>query len=125
MQIFRDERTEEYVLVSPQHQTFAPRYPVVQDLSFIARWTNAHGRHRVELQLRDLAGVVLWHEEMSEPFDVADPLRLFPLYLRHHQVRFPAPGKDEFALLANGQEVAADVFLAHTSEPPPRGGKAW
>ena len=27
-QIFRDERTEEYVLVSPVHQTFAPpRYP--------------------------------------------------------------------------------------------------
>jgi hypothetical protein len=119
-QIFRDERTEEYVLVSPLHQTFAPRYPLLLDLSFFARWTNAHGRYLVELQLRDLAGVVLWREEMAEPFDVADPLRVVPLYLRHHRVIFPSPGKYEFALLANGREVAADVFLAHLSDPHSR-----
>ena len=54
------------------------------------------------------------------PFEVADPLAVVPLTLRHHPVRFPAPGKYEVALLANGQEVVADVFLAHLSEPPPR-----
>jgi hypothetical protein len=116
-QIFRDELTQECVLASPLHQTFAPRYPVVQDLAFFARWSNAHGCYRVELQLRDLDGGVLWREEMAEPFEVADPLAVVPLTLRHLHVRFPAPGKYEVALLANGQEVVADVFLAHLSEP--------
>src|SRR5262249_18270565 len=100
-QIFWDEGTGECVLVSPLHQVFTPRYPAVLDLSFFARWTNAHGRYRVELQLRDLEGRVLWREEMDKPFEVADPLRLVSLTLRHHHVRFPAPGKYEVALLAN------------------------
>jgi hypothetical protein len=42
-----------------------------------------------------------------------------PLTLRHRRVRIPRPGKFEFALLANGQEVIADVFLAHRCEPEP------
>jgi hypothetical protein len=119
-QIYLDDVTRECVLVSPLHQTFAPRYPAVQDLAFFARWSNAHGRYRVELQLRDLEGGVLWREEMANPFEVADPLRVVPLTLRHHHVRFPAPGKYEFTLLANGQEVASDVFLAHLSDPHSR-----
>jgi hypothetical protein len=118
-QIFLDEKTQECVLVSPVHQTFAPEYPAVQDLSFFARWSNAHGPYRVEVQLRDLEGVVLWRDEMPNPFQAPDPLRIVPLTLRHRHVRFPAPGKYEFALLANGQEVIADVFLAHLAEPGP------
>jgi hypothetical protein len=110
--VFPGRTHQECVQVSPLHQTFAPRYPVVQDLAFFARWSNAHGSYRVELQLRDLAGGVLWRDEM------ADPLQVVPLTLRHRHVRFPAPGKYEVALLANGQEVAADVFLAHLVEPP-------
>jgi hypothetical protein len=118
-QIFTDAVTKECLLVAPLHQVFAPSYPLVQDLAFFARWSNAHGSYSVEVQLRDLEGAVLWREQLPEPFPAADPLRVVPLTLRHFHVLFPAPGKYEFALLANGQEVAADVFLAHRTGPGP------
>jgi hypothetical protein len=37
--------------------------------------------------------------------------------LRHLVVTFSRAGKFEFALMANGQEVAADVFLVHQRGP--------
>jgi hypothetical protein len=118
-QIFMDDKTQECTLVSPVHQVFAPSYPTTMDLSFFARWSNARGPYRVELQLRDLDEVVLWRDELPQPFEAPDPLRIVPLTLRHRRVRFPRPGKFEFALLANGQEVIKDVFLAHRCEPDP------
>jgi hypothetical protein len=51
--------TQEHTLVAPLHQVFAPEFPVVFDLSGFARWSNAHGPYRVELQLRTLEGDVV------------------------------------------------------------------
>lgn len=87
------------------------------DLSVFARWTNAHGRYRVELQLRDMEGEALWRDVMDNPFDVPDPLLVVPLTLRHRVFHFPRAGKYEVVLLANGEEVTADVFWAHGIEP--------
>ncbi len=117
-QIFVDEQRQDCTLVSPIHQIFSPHFPVEEDLSVFARWTNAHGRYAVELQLRDLEGTVLWRDEMPNPFDVSDPLQVVTLMLRHRLFRFPRRGKYEVALLANGIEVATDVFLAHKLDPP-------
>lgn len=116
-QIFVDDARQDLILVSPIHQVFLPQFPADVDLSVFARWTNAHGRYRVELQLRDMEGEALWRDVMDNPFDVPDPLLVVPLTLRHRVFHFPRPGKYEVALLANGEEVAADVFWAHDIEP--------
>src|SRR5262249_45946848 len=116
-QIFLDEGRQDCALISPVHQVFLPRFPPEADLPVFAPWSNAHGRYAVELQLRDLEGAVLWRDVMHPPFEVADPLAIVPLTLRHRLFRFPAPGKYEVALLANGHEVIADVFLARPEEP--------
>ena len=118
-QIFRDDTTCEWTLVSPLDQIAAPEYPVRAYLSFFARWGNAHGSYRVEVRLRDPEGAVLWRHEMAQPLQASAPLRVVPLSLSRCRVRFPQPGRYEFVLLANGQEVAADVFLARRCAPDP------
>ncbi len=115
-QIYTDPKTQEHTLVSPVHQVFAPQYPATFDLSVFARWTNAHGGYRVELQLRLLDGEVLWRHSMANVFEVADPLQITMLTLRHLNIAFPKPGKYDVALLANEQEVAAETVLAHLRE---------
>ncbi len=112
-QIFLDPVRQDYTLVSPVHQVFAPEYPVVEDLSVFARWSNAHGAYPVEVQLRDLEGEVLWRGQMPEPFETSDPLQVWVLALPHLAVPIPGPGKYEVALLADGQEVAVDLLQAH------------
>lgn len=112
-QIFVDPQRQDYTLVSPVHQVFSARYPLVEDLSAFARWSNAHGAYAVELQLRSLDGDVLWRQQMERPFQTHDPLQVWVLTLTHLPIRIPAPGKYEVVLLAGGQEVACDVLLAH------------
>ena len=116
-QVFVDPARQEYVLVSPVHQLFPARLPLVEDLSVFARWTNAHGAYAVEVQLRDLEGEVLWRQAMPQPFETRDPLQVWLLTLCHLAFPIPKPGKYEVALLADGRQVAADVLLV---DPPPR-----
>jgi len=118
-QIFTDAITRECTLVSPLQQVVAPEYPLCAYLYFFARWGNAHGSYRVEVRLRDPGGAVLWRHEVAQPLQASDPLRVVPLSLSRCRVRIPQPGTYEFVLLANGQEVAADVFLARLCEPDP------
>jgi hypothetical protein len=112
-QIFIDPVRQDYTLVSPVHQVFSPRYPLIEDLSVFARWTNAHGSYTVEVQLRSLDSDVLWRQTMEAPFEADDPLQVWIVPLHHLAVPIPDPGKYEVALLANGKEVASDTLLAH------------
>jgi hypothetical protein len=117
-QIFVDPVRQDYTLVSPVHQVFSPRYPLTEDLSVFARWSNAHGSYEVEVQLRSLEGDVLWRQAMEMPFEADDPLQVWIVPLHHLAVAIPEPGKYEVALLANGKEVASDTLLAHRVRPP-------
>jgi hypothetical protein len=112
-QIFLDRVRHDYTLVSPVHQIFSLQYPVVQDLSVFARWTNAHGAYQVELQLRSLEGDVLWRQQQARPFETSNPLEVWILTLEHMAIPILGPGKYEIALLADGREVAADMLQAH------------
>jgi hypothetical protein len=117
-QIFVDALRKEYTVVNPIHQVFAPRYPLTEDLSVFARWSNAHGAYTIEVQLRSLDGDVLWRQEMERPFEAHDPLQIWIVTLPHLTIPIPEPGKYEMVMLANGQEVASDVLLAHRVQAP-------
>jgi hypothetical protein len=112
-QILVDTVRHDYALVSPVHQVFSARYPLVEDLSVFARWSNAHGSYAVEVQLRSLDGDVLWRRAMDAPFEARDPLQVWVVPLPHLPVAIPGPGKYEVVLLVGGQEVAGDTLLAH------------
>jgi hypothetical protein len=120
-QIFVDAVRQDYTLVSPVHQVFSARYPLVEDLSVFARWSNAHGSYAVEVQLRSLDGDVLWRQAMEAPFEARDPLQVWIVPLFHLPVAIPEPGKYEVVLLASGQEVASDTLLAHRVRSPVAG----
>jgi hypothetical protein len=112
-QIFIDPVRQDYTLVSPIHQVFPTRYPVIEDLSIFARWTNAHGAYAVEVQLRSLEGDLLWRQRMDQPFETSDPLQVWILPLHHLPIPIARPGRYEVALLADDQELAVTVLRAH------------
>ncbi len=120
-QIFIDPSRQEYTLVMPTYQVFFTQYPVMQDMSIFARWSNSHGAYDIEVQLRDLEGEILWRHLISPPFETRDPLQIWVLNLGHLPFHIPQPGKFEVFLLANGHEVASDVLIAHLVTPAPEG----
>jgi hypothetical protein len=111
--LFVDPARQDYAVVSPVHQVFSPRYPITEDFSVFARWTNAHGSYAIEVQLRNLEGDVLSSCKMETPFEAHDPLQIWIIPLQHLPIKIPEPGKYEVAMLANGAEVASDTLLAH------------
>jgi len=115
--LFVDPARQDYTIVWPVHQVFSSRYPLTEDFSVFARWTNAHGSYAVELQLRNLEGDVLWSWKLEAPFEAHDPLQIWMIPLHHLPMQIPGFGKYEVALLANGTEVASDTLLAHQVRP--------
>jgi hypothetical protein len=115
--LFVNPERQDYTIVSPVHQVFAPRYPLAEDFSVFARWTNAHGSYAVEVQLRSLEGDILCSCKLPAPFEAHDPLQVWIIPLHRLPIQIPAPGKYEVALLANGSEVASDTLFAHRITP--------
>jgi hypothetical protein len=111
--LFVDPARQDYTIVSPVHQVFSHHYPLIEDFSIFARWTNAHGSYAIEVQLRSLDGDVLSSCKLEEPFEAHEPLQVWTIPLRHLPMQIPAAGKYEVAMLANGAEVASDTLLAH------------
>jgi hypothetical protein len=111
--IYQDTVRQDYVLASPVHQLFPPSYPWVEGLSVFAPWTNAHGSYPVELLVRTLEGEVFWRQRMAQTIQATDPLQVWLIVWTDLGIPFPAPGKYEVALLADGQEVAAETILLH------------
>jgi hypothetical protein len=112
-----DTVRDEYSLVSPVQTVSAEHYPSTEDLSVFARWSNAFGAYDVEVQLRSFNGDILWRHKMDQQFGAHDTEQICVLPLFHLSIPFPAPGRYEVTLLANGQRVASDVLQALDGEP--------
>ncbi len=117
-QIFQDEVTGEYILLGPTNQIVAAHYPVTADLSVFMHWTSAHGVYRVEMQLRDLEGNVVWTHRLGELYEASDPLKPTLIKLLHLDLVYPRPGKYDIVMLANDEEVVRDVFWAELACHP-------
>ncbi len=111
------DRGGDTVIVGLPDVVNARGFPCRHPLGFFARWTSAHGRYLVEVQLRTLDGEVVWREGPPEPWTMADPLRQYDVKV-HAPVVFREPGRYEFVLLANGQEVARQPFFARLKPDP-------
>lgn len=118
-QIILDQFTQEYILVGPTQQIVSHVYPMVANLSVYARCTSVQGSYHLELQLQDLESTVCWRQIMEPPWDLRDPLAIGQLNIQNLGVFFQKPGRYEFVLLMNGEEVFRDVFLALLPPPPP------
>jgi hypothetical protein len=112
-QITQDQRTKETSLQGLTRYVMSSVYPTKTVLALFARWTSAHGDYQLELQLQDLEGNVLWREVPPTAWPMNDPLQAFDLILHNLEVEFPAAGKYDMVLLANGEEIIRDSFFAH------------
>lgn len=111
--LFVDPASQAYTIVSPVYQVYSPRYPIVEDFSVYARWTNSHGSYAIEVQLRSLEGDVLCGCKVKKPFETHKPLQIWQIPLHHMRFEIPGPGKYDVVMLANSEVVATDTLLAH------------
>jgi hypothetical protein len=112
-EIWQDQRTGDTMLLGFVRHVQAMQYPFPVQLEVFTRWTSAHGKYVVTLQLQDLAGNVVSQNVLPTEFDMPDPLQAFDLILGHCQLEFPEPGKYDVVMLANDEEIARDAFFAY------------
>jgi hypothetical protein len=111
-QLFQDQASSEIIIIGPAYQLVAIQFPVIGQLSVYARVTSLHGLYILETQLRDFDGTIHWRQRFENTLECHDPLAITNITLRDLRVTFPGPGKYEFVLLANDDEVARDIFGA-------------
>ncbi|MFO0967517.1 MAG: hypothetical protein U0793_18315 [Gemmataceae bacterium] len=87
------------------------RFPASVPVGIFARLASAHGQYRVEIQLQTMEGEVVWREGPAESWNLDNPLFNYDLKFNISLV-FPAPGRYELVLMANGAEVARERFTA-------------
>jgi hypothetical protein len=110
--------THKYTLVSIIHYMVSRSYPLTQDVSVYAMWTHARGTYTVALQLQRDDRVVMWQHTREQPFE-AIPNATREIVLTFHDLKaeIPEPGRYEWVLLANDQELARYPFAAYRGEP--------
>jgi hypothetical protein len=86
-------------------------FPAATQVAFFARLTSAHGHYQVEVQLQTPDGQTVWREGPPNPWPLDDPLELYDLKL-NMCASFPKPGRYDFVLLMNGDEIARQPFPA-------------
>jgi hypothetical protein len=110
--VIQDQFTQEFLLLGPTLETVSLTFPTVANLSFFVRLTSMQGAYHLELQLQDLEGTLLWNHRFEPPLQAENPLSVHTVNLPHPGVYFTRPGKYDFVLLANGEEIVRDVFWA-------------
>lgn len=77
--------------------------------------TNGHGSYQMGLQLRDAALDLVWPWQWEQRHHIPElePLRII---LHGVTVPFPAPGRYDLALLADGDDVASYTIQVRPAE---------
>src|SRR5262249_43604088 len=70
-------------------------YPGASPLGFFARLSSARGHYRIEVQLRNSDGEVVWREGPDAEFPMEDPLEMYDIKMNLAPV-FPKPGVYDF-----------------------------
>jgi len=101
--------TKEPVLIGLPQGFMAPHYPAAYDLWLFARVASTHGDYRIQVQLQNVGGDVVWQGGPQEDWSMPNPMGTYDLKLQLLPV-FPCPSKYDLVLLANGDEVARQSF---------------
>ncbi len=105
-EIIEDCRSHEFVLIGPFTAIIAPQFPLAARLSVYAHLTCGHGEYDMALQLWDTEDRALWQWQSPTPIRLSSPLDQHRFSLYDAVLKFPAAGRYDLQLLANGQEVA-------------------
>jgi hypothetical protein len=81
-------------------------FPAGYPVSVYAYLTGGHGVYELALELRDAEGTPVWAGRWSDPLEYCDPLKSQQLAVNNTVIAFPAPGRFDLVLLANGEDLA-------------------
>jgi len=118
-QIIDDKQCGDYVLVGQSKSYQHHFFPCAVSIAFFARLTSVHGDYRVEVQLLDEHGEIVWRDGPLHTWSLADPLEMYDIKFELCPV-FLRPAVYTFVLAANGEEVARQRYTVKpTPQPAP------
>ena len=124
-QIIQEAGTQKKSLIGVFHNIQAPRFPCTHpSLALYANLTDAAGTYTIEIRIvhldtgNDLAKATL------PPLEWRDRLAPAEICLQMQLLRFPAPGKYEVQLIANGDLVGTRDFSVSQGTLPGAPGAA-
>jgi hypothetical protein len=104
-EIFEDRRRGDFALIGPFSGIGLSFFPAGFRFSLYAHLADGHGSYQLGLHLRDEEGTTVWQWQWPEPTQF-DPLQPHRLALHDVVVEFPAPGRYDLVLRANGEDLA-------------------
>ena len=104
-EIFEDQRRREYALIGPFSGISLNFFPAGFRFSLYAHLVGGHGSCQLGLHLRDDEGATTWQWQWPEP-TLCSPLHPYRITLHNLIVEFPAPGRYDLVLRANGEDLA-------------------
>src|SRR5262245_9015643 len=116
-QIVQGPVVPDFSLIGLTRHLSADTFPAAQPLGIFARLTSGHGAYRVEVQLQDMEGEVVWQDGPPDAWAMEDPLQAYDLLLKNMSLFCPRPGAYDVVLLVDGTEIARDKFFAHQTAP--------
>ena len=84
-------------------------FPTATNMGFFARVASAHGQYQIEVQLQTPDGNTVWRDGPPDPWTLDNPLTCYDLKIGLTPV-FPGPGKYDFVLMMNDEEVARQSY---------------
>jgi hypothetical protein len=104
--VYEDRYRRAFVLVKPADSIALPSFPAGCCLSLYLYLVGGHGVYTLALELRNAEGEAVWRYQWPEPIRYADPLVPCMVALHDTTIPFPAPGRYDMVLMANGEDFA-------------------
>ncbi len=119
-QIIQEMGTQKKSLIGVFHNIQAPRFPCTHPtLALYASLTDAAGAYTIEVRLVHLATGNELASATLPPLEVRDRLAPAEICIQMQLLQFPAAGKYEVQLFANGDPIGARDFTVSQAEAQP------
>lgn len=110
-EIWNNQRTGEFMLEGPVSHIPIPQFPANIKISVYAHMTGGHGEYSFLFELRAPDGDVVWDWHLPKRVSHDNPLQAHQLAFHDLIIAAPLPGRYDFALLADGEQIAHQPLL--------------
>jgi hypothetical protein len=120
--VIHEKETNKKSLIGIFHHIHAERFPCRHgSLSIYANITEAQGEYTFQLRLVSLKDEKQIGTGTTPPLKIPDRLQTAELDLKLRNIVFPEPGKYEFRLVANDEQIAQKIVSVEGARPPEEG----
>jgi hypothetical protein len=111
-----DLASGEASLHRPFNEQFSPEFPLHVHASIFSLWREMEGSYRLDTQLMDAEGEVVWSCEQPQPVYCPSRFAIQRVILHPLWLYFPRPGLYDLILRFDGEEVFRTIF--NTAQRP-------